>query len=137
MDDSILTILFYVGIIILASFGKSISKFMKNNNEKVDNQENNEVGFLPEAYLNNDFKQNIHGAESVLFSDYNSHIEVIKEDNISVSTSENNLNKNTSVVSYHFDHETMEDDNAYLPYFIDFDIKSAIIYSEILKRPEY
>lgn len=137
MDDSILTVLFYIGIIVLVFFGKLISKFMKSGKEKAANHYDTEVNASKEIYWNDDFNEHYKGVEDLSLSDYNSYTNIVEEEGISAIPSDSNLNEKNSAVSNHFDDETIESNEAHLPSFIDFDIRAAVIYSEILKRPEY
>lgn len=137
MDDSILTVLFYIGIIVLVFFGKWISKSMKSGKEKSANHYDTEVNAPKEIYWNDDFNGHYKGVEEISLFDYNSDMNTVEEEGISAFPSDNDLNEKNSAISNHFDDETIESNNAHLPSLIDFDIRAAVIYSEILKRPEY
>lgn len=137
MDDSILTLLFYVGIIIIVFVSKYFSRGLKNtkSNPIVSFIKDDVIG---ETDINDDFIEHDYSQDRISEGD----------SNFSFLDSSNHFEEGVSVFSKSFNVENQPIDNEIhivsdsdlqisLPYLTNFDVRAAIIYSEILKRPEY
>lgn len=141
MDDSILTLLFYIGILVLVSVSKFFSKLLKNKKNDSVFQTENIVEEPENGWSNLSFQEeDIHHKQDetrTAFSSYESPFEAFKEEGASAFTPINHSPIETVSSESDFYYSSVENDENLLSLLADFDARTAIIYSEILKRPEY
>lgn len=138
MDDSILTILFYIGIIVLVSISKFFSKSLKNSKKEVAFSEKNDVKIIENEDVNNespmDYFLKKENKKRDVFSRKKSSKEDFSGEGVSAFMPINN-SQNDITESTHYSID--ESKESIMPLLANFDARAAILYSEILKRPEY